>query len=70
MRHPFERFPRTHRRLALICIGLLAFAPVLAGTVVKPLHEDEPGGKSIIDFELAGSVEDASEVLTAGAPRG
>ena len=69
-RHPFERFPRTHRRLALVCIALLAFAPVVAGTVSKPLHEDEPGGKSIIDFELAGSVEEANEVLAVWRAEG
>jgi hypothetical protein len=33
------------------------------GTLVKPLHEDEPGGESIVDFELAGSVDRAEEIL-------
>jgi hypothetical protein len=31
--------------------------------VVKPLHEDEPGGESIVAFELAGSVDRANEIL-------
>ncbi len=70
MTHPLERLPRTHRRLALICVAVLAFAPVLAGTVVKPLHEDEPGGKSIIDFELAGSVDEADEILATWQAEG
>ena len=38
--------------------------PTLAGAVVKPLHEDVTG-ESIIDFELAGSVDRANEILAA-----
>ena len=63
MTHPFERWPRSHRRLALICVAVLAFAPIALGAVVKPLHEDEHGGESIVDFELAGSVDRADEIL-------
>lgn len=70
MRHPLQRRPRTRRRLALICVSLLAFLPVVAGTVAKPLHEDEPGGKSIVDFELAGSVDSANEILATWRAEG
>ena len=64
MRHPFQTWPRTRRRLALVCMTALAVLPVALGTVVHPLHEDKPGGESIVDFELAGSVDRA-----AGDPR-
>lgn len=42
---------------------MLALLPVALGTVSKPLHEDEPGGESIVAFEFAGSVERADEIL-------
>jgi hypothetical protein len=61
--HPFQTWPRSRRRLSLICISLLAFAPIALGAVVKPLHEDENGGESIVDFELAGSVDRADEII-------
>jgi hypothetical protein len=61
--HPFQSWPRTHRRLALLCVTVLALLPVVLGAFVKPLHEDEPGGESIIDFEFAGSVERAEEII-------
>jgi len=47
----------------LILIGVVAALPMLLGLVLKPLHEDTPGGRSIIDFELAGSVEEADHIL-------
>jgi hypothetical protein len=40
------------------------------GAIVKPLHEDAPGGKSIVDFELAGSVEQAKEILATWRAEG
>src|SRR3954451_1019658 len=61
--HPFERWPRRHRRLALWVLALLALLPTVLRSFVHPLHEDEPGGRSIIDFEVAGTVEDADGVL-------
>jgi hypothetical protein len=61
--HPFERWPRRHRRRALVAVALLALLPVVGSAVAHPLHEDEPGGRSIIDFELAGSVSEANEIL-------
>jgi hypothetical protein len=33
------------------------------GEITHPLHENEPGGESIVDFELAGSVDRAEEIL-------
>ena len=35
-----------------------------------PLHEDEPGGASIVDFEFAGSVERANEILDTWSAEG
>ncbi|MGI9019285.1 MAG: hypothetical protein ACR2G3_01070 [Solirubrobacterales bacterium] len=61
--HPFQRRPRRRRRLALVCVCVAALAPVVLGAVAKPLHEDEPGGAGIVEFELAGSVERAEEIL-------
>jgi hypothetical protein len=43
---------------------MLALLPFVLGFFVKPLHEDEPDGESIIDFELAGSVDRANEILS------
>ncbi len=60
--HPFERRPRRHRRLALVCVTVAALVPTVAGLAVKPLHEDETGD-GIVEFELAGSVERAEEIL-------
>lgn len=37
---------------------------------MKPLHEDEPGGESIVEFELAGSVERADEILATWRDEG
>ena len=51
------------RRAALVCVAFAALLPTVLGAVVKPLHEGEPGGESIIDFELAGSVDRADEIL-------
>jgi len=42
---------------------IAAVLPLVLGQVTTPLHEDEPGGESIIDFELAGSVDRANEIL-------
>jgi hypothetical protein len=62
--HPFERWPRSGRRLALIVVSVLALLPAVGGAITKPLHEDVTG-ESIIDFELAGSVDRAEEILDA-----
>jgi hypothetical protein len=64
MTHPFERWPRSRRRLALIAVSVLALLPTVGGAITKPLHEDVTG-ESIIDFELAGSVDRAEEILAA-----
>jgi hypothetical protein len=64
MAHPFERWPRSRRRLALIAITVLAVLPTIGGEIAKPLHEDVTG-ETIIDFELAGSVDRAEEILGA-----
>src|SRR4051812_29996651 len=63
-RHPFETWPRKRRRLALILITVAAVLPTLLGAITKPLHEDATG-ESIVDFELAGSVDRANDILDA-----
>ena len=62
--HPLQRWPHDRRRLALLCVVVATLIPLALGAVVKPLHEDEPHGESIVAFELAGSVGRAEEILT------
>jgi hypothetical protein len=38
--------------------------------MVQPLHEGDPGGESIVDFELAGSVQRADEILSTWRAEG
>jgi hypothetical protein len=61
--HPFQRWPKHRRRLALVLVTIAALLPAVLGAVVKPLEEDEPGGRSIVDFEFAGSEEEADHIL-------
>jgi hypothetical protein len=63
LRHPFERWPRTRRRLALVTVICAAILPLVSSSVTTPLAENEPGGRSIVDFELAGSVDETKEIL-------
>ena len=49
---------------------MAALIPLALGAVVKPLHEDEPHGESIVAFELAGSVGRAEEILTTWRAEG
>lgn len=67
--HPFERWPRTRRRLALICAIVAAVLPTLGAVLLKPLHEDRTG-EGIIEFELAGSVEKAEKILATWREQG
>jgi hypothetical protein len=67
--HPFQRWPRRRRRLALLALVVVALVPTLLGTVTQPLHEDVTG-ESIVDFELAGSVDRAEEILAAWRAEG
>jgi hypothetical protein len=68
--HPLQRWPRSRRRLALVCVAVAALLPTALGAVVQPLHEGDPGGESIIDFELAGSVERTEEILATWRAEG
>lgn len=68
-RHPFERWPRRRRSLALVAISIAALLPTVVGAITKPLHEDVTG-ESIIDFELAGSVDRADEILAVWEAEG
>jgi hypothetical protein len=63
MAHPFETWPRSRRKEIFVAVVVIALLPTVLGFFVKPLHEDEPGGESIIEFELAGSVDRANEIL-------
>jgi hypothetical protein len=57
--HPFQTWPRRHRRLAFgLVLGATLVITVLAA-VAAPLPEEA----TIIDFELAGSVERTQEIL-------
>lgn len=68
--HPFQRWPRERRRLALVCVGAAALVPLVLGAAVKPLHEDRPHGESIVAFELAGSVGRARQIITTWRAQG
>jgi hypothetical protein len=46
-----------------VLASVAAIAPLLLSLLTTPLAEDEPGGETIIDFELAGSVDRAKEIL-------
>jgi hypothetical protein len=61
--HPFERRPHSRRRLALVVVICAAVLPLVLSAATTPLAENEPGGRTIVDFELAGSVEEADEIL-------
>jgi hypothetical protein len=60
--HPLERWPTRHRRLAAILVIAVALAPSIASPIVEPLHEGETG-EGIVQFEFAGSVDRAQEIL-------
>lgn len=68
--HPLQRWPRNHRRLAFACVAVVALLPLVLGPVLHPLHEDKPGGKDIVAFEVAGSVNRAQEILTTWRAEG
>src|SRR4051812_47780022 len=61
--HPFESWPGTNRQQLLIVLSVVALLPVVLGFLTHPLHEDRSGGKSIVAYELAGSVGEARKVL-------
>jgi hypothetical protein len=50
-------------------VTIAAVLPVAGGFVVKPLHEDETGD-GIVQFELAGSVDRADEILATWRTEG
>jgi hypothetical protein len=68
--HPLQRWPKKRRGLLLACLAILALLPIVLGQVVHPLHEDKPGGESIVDFELAGSVDRANEIIATWQDEG
>jgi hypothetical protein len=57
--HPLERWPVHHRRRALIGVCAATLLITVAGAVTQPL-----GDRDIVDFELAGSVGEANEILS------
>lgn len=54
---------RVPRGRALVGLALLALLPAVLDAIFDPLHAGEPGGFGIIAFELAGSVDNAEEIL-------
>ena len=68
-RHPFQRWPQRQRRLALVLVTIAAVLPTVAGLIAKPLHEDVTG-EGIVEFELAGSVDRAEEILAVWEEEG
>ena len=65
MRHPLERWPAHHRRQALIGVCVVTLAITVAGAIDQPL-----GDRDIVDFELAGSVGEAKEILATWRAEG
>jgi hypothetical protein len=63
MTHPFQSWPGKRRRLALALVICAAILPLALSSATTPLAENEPGGRTIIDFELAGSVDETEEIL-------
>ena len=57
--HPFQRWPKARRRFAFACVAIAALGLTVLAAVTNPL----PAGATIIDFELAGSVERTEEIL-------
>jgi hypothetical protein len=70
LRHPLQRWPARRRGPLLACLAVAAVLPVVLGAIVHPLHEDRAGGESIVDFELAGSVDRANEILATWRAEG
>jgi hypothetical protein len=56
--HPLERWPARHRRPALIGVCAITLAVTVLGFIDPPL-----GDRDIVEFELAGSVGEAKEIL-------
>ena len=65
MTHPLERWPAHHRRLALIGVCVATLVITVVGAVTQPL-----GDRDIVDFELAGSVGEAKEILAGWRAEG
>lgn len=65
MTHPLERRPARHRRLALVCVCVLALVPAVLGEITRPL-----GDRDIVDFELARTVPEAQEILATWRAEG
>ena len=65
MTHPLERWPVHHRRPALIALCVATLVITVVGGVAQPL-----GDRDIVDFELAGSVGEAKEILAGWRAQG
>jgi hypothetical protein len=62
--HPFERWPRRHRRLLLWVVSVLSAIAIALVPMLKLLREDTHGF-DIVDFEFAGTAVRAAEILAA-----
>ena len=59
--HPFERWPRTGRRRALLLVIAVAIAmQIVLALLDGPLRES---GDGTVDFEVAGSAERAGQIV-------
>ncbi|HYI37000.1 MAG TPA: hypothetical protein VEX39_10365 [Thermoleophilaceae bacterium] len=65
MTHPLQRWPVHHRRPALIALCVATLVITVVGGVAQPL-----GDRDIVDFELAGSVGEAKEILAGWRAEG
>jgi hypothetical protein len=63
--HPLERWPAHHRRVALIGVCVATLAITVFGAATQPL-----GDRDIVDFELAGSVGEANQILAGWRAEG
>jgi len=64
--HPFQRWPRRRRRQALAAVVVVSLVITVLAAVAAPL----PTGATIVDFELAGSVERTEEILAVWRAEG
>lgn len=68
--HPLQRWPRSNRGILLVIALALAILPLIANPIFTPLGEDEPGGSSIVDFELARTPDRAEEIIAGWETEG
>jgi hypothetical protein len=68
--HPLQQWPRSHRGRVLAILAVVTVLPIALDALVHPLHDDKPGGASIVDFEKARTVDRADEILATWRSEG